>query len=200
MTDHPRTQAIMDEINSLGYSAANEKATDLCWRLETERDALATVLANAQLSIEQLQINVKGWREDSDSQSKRVRELEAELAGYKQQLALAPTYEKMIAHNGAQEARIRELEAALRTICDPEKCAWTAAAMLRIAENALRGPRGEAGHTRVTSANEQGGAIESKDSAIESPAPICQTEGCTHFVESSENYCTDCLDAQRVKS
>jgi hypothetical protein len=38
------------------------------------------------------------------------RTLAAELAGCKQQLALAPTYEKMIAHHGAQEQRIHELE------------------------------------------------------------------------------------------
>ncbi|HEY3679010.1 MAG TPA: hypothetical protein VGL45_09840 [Bradyrhizobium sp.] len=44
--------------------------------------------------------------------------LAAELAGCKQQLALAPTYEKMIAHNGSQERRIAALEAALWDVID----------------------------------------------------------------------------------
>jgi hypothetical protein len=42
-----------------------------------------------------------------------VKEMQAESAGCKQQLALAPTYEKMIAHHGVQEARIQHLESAL---------------------------------------------------------------------------------------
>jgi hypothetical protein len=42
--------------------------------------------------------------------------LAADLAGCKQQIAMAPTYEKMIAHHGAQEARIAALEAALLKI------------------------------------------------------------------------------------
>jgi hypothetical protein len=56
-------------------------------------------------------------REGHSSELDRINEaseLRNELAGCKQQLALAPTYEKMTAHHGAQEARIRELEAALR--------------------------------------------------------------------------------------
>lgn len=28
------------------------------------------------------------------------------------------------------------------------------------------------------------------------PDPLCHTPGCKNFVESSEDYCTDCLDSQ----
>jgi hypothetical protein len=44
--------------------------------------------------------------------------LAAELAGCRQQLTLAPTYEKMIAHHGAQEVRIAELEAVVRELVE----------------------------------------------------------------------------------
>lgn len=55
------------------------------------------------------------------------------------------------------------------------------------------------GERRVISAlRARGLASSPQGSAPESPAPICQTEGCTHFVESSENYCTDCLDAKAL--
>jgi len=57
--------------------------------------------------------------------------LAAELAGCKQQLALAPTYEKMIAHHGIQEARIRDLEAELAHPDYLECCAVRRAAEKR---------------------------------------------------------------------
>jgi hypothetical protein len=44
--------------------------------------------------------------------------LEAELAGCKQQLAVAPSYAKMIAHHGRQEQRIATLETVLRGLLD----------------------------------------------------------------------------------
>lgn len=114
--------------------------------------------------------------------NKQIDALETELAGCKQQLALVSTYEKMIAHNGAQEARIHELEAALRTICDPEKCAWTAGAMFHIAENALRGRQGTA--RDIQASGQMPGSAEvtltcevvdvaPKGIATESPAPFC---------------------------
>jgi hypothetical protein len=60
--------------------------------------------------------------------------LAAELAGCKQQLAVAPTYEKMMAHHGVQEERIRELEAAMQSVMD---ASFSQDAAYKIAERAL---------------------------------------------------------------
>lgn len=35
-TDCPRTRALLEEIKALGYSAANDRCTSLCWELERE--------------------------------------------------------------------------------------------------------------------------------------------------------------------
>jgi hypothetical protein len=53
-----------------------------------------------------------------DSMVRERDRFAAELAGCKQQLALAPTYQKMIDHHGRQEERIAQLEAQLRILID----------------------------------------------------------------------------------
>lgn len=35
-TDCPRTRALLEQIKGLGYSAANDRCTSLCWELERE--------------------------------------------------------------------------------------------------------------------------------------------------------------------
>jgi hypothetical protein len=43
----PRTRALMDELSRFGYSAANERATTLCWELEREIASLRASAAKA---------------------------------------------------------------------------------------------------------------------------------------------------------
>lgn len=70
----------------------------------------------------ELQRDNLAWNLDGCMEA--INRLSAELAGAKQQLALAPTYEKMIAHNGAQEARIATVEAASTSLIDAWKNGW----------------------------------------------------------------------------
>jgi hypothetical protein len=50
----------------------------------------------------------------------------------------------------------------------------------------LRRPQGEAPRTCANRANEQDGAIESKDSAIESPASFCFGCGFAHATDYAD--------------
>lgn len=45
--ERPRTRKLLDEISKLGYSAANDRVTSLCWELERDRDQAIALLGLA---------------------------------------------------------------------------------------------------------------------------------------------------------
>lgn len=72
-------------------------------------------------------------------------------------------------------ARVERLEAALKSIANGE---------------------GAGGLAETERLQEIARAALTSTETTVVPDPRCQTPGCQNFVESSEDYCTDCLDAQ----